>query len=477
MTENNGQSNEKQPEAPKKDKLGGPGGVQRIQRPGSMKKPAPKPPVVKDKKSETSRIDLSEAMTPEDASNEKVPTLQQAMATPPVEPLPSPVQMQTDLGHTDEEAKKSTIRIDASETQELPTGSGIVSEMSEDELAALEESAKRSTIRIDMPLAEPKKPVVDEDSKKSTIKIESKEEEALPPGSGIVADMDEDELAQMGEHAKSSTIRIDMPEEKPVSAPSLEEAKKSTIRIDAPAENLKNVQPEDITEATKKQTVRVQVDDLANKGDTQRVDGKAIEHQMAEGLRKTTTRLDMGEVITTEDDADIFKKRTAVLDASKFTKARDGQTGPRTIRIKRPTQTPPTAILSSPVAPPTAPISHAPTPIAVPSVEDAKKSETARIELPPEAEGGAKLHTRRKTVRIKRPDGTSASRELTISKPTVMPSRSMSRVEKTEVPGEMDIHPVFPILALCAAIITLVLLYILAAQTIAPGLPFPGRLG
>jgi len=574
MAEKKSQGNEKKP-VPPKIKLGAvdSDALKFVKSGGAVKKSKPKPSISTDKKSETSRIDLSEAMTPGEVVAEAPPTIQDALTSPTeqmtaptifvdesvisddeskkstikidaVEEAPLPAgsgivseMSEEDLAAVEEaakrstiridmpleepiqpivdiDAKKSTIKIDAPE-EALPAGSGIVSEMSEEDLAAVEEAAKRSTIRIDMPLEEPVQPVVDTDARKSTIKIDSPEDDTLPLGSGIVADMGQDELESVRESAKSSTIRIDMPLEAapaPVppeepkkstiqvalpdteSTPSvvppvaksltetqkqslLESTKKSTIRIDVPSERLKKIEPEDVVEATKKQTVRVQVDDIAHKGDTQPVNSAAVEQQILEGMKKTTTRLDMGEVLSGEEDADIFKKRTAVLDSSKFpTSKAPSPTGPRTIRIKRPTQTPPTAVLSTPAAPPTASLS-APAPVAVPSVEDAKKSETARIELPPEASSGTKMQTRRKTVRIKRPDGTAASRELTISRPSGKASKSSARVEKTEVPGEQDIHPVFSVVALCAAIVTLVLLYVLAAQTIAPGLPFPGRLG
>lgn len=528
-----GSDNEKKQEPPK-IKLGDFSGEDvKFDQPDS-------PPLSREqqKKSETSRIDLSEAMEAEESDlQEPGEDLQESMKKSTIRiDMPIEEEAVTPAAATtpDEEAKKSTIKIDAAEQTEN-ADDGL--QMSEADQAALEESAKRSTIKIDMPEEEEIPPPAtaatpDEESKKSTIRIDSEEPqapfqepspediEASAKRSTIRIDAPQEEeypaeqekVPDVSDEAKKSTIKIDteptaaQPKAPPSGISStemrdesaIEGAKKSTIRIDVPEERLKDVEQEDVTEGKKKKTVRVQVDEEARKGDTQPVDTEKATQQLAEGQKKSTSRIDIGDVLSKDEEADIFKRRTAVLDASKFPPAAPTAAGPRTIRIKRPSQTPPTAIMSEPptstqiskpkgatqrvkpktqAAPPEAEATPAPkmdktpTAMAVPTVEDAKKSETARIELPPEA-SGSRPPTRRKTVRIKRPDGTSASRELTIARPSKAPA--MEAEEKTQVPVEKT-GPVFSILALVATLVLLVLLYVLAAQTIGTGLPFPGR--
>ena len=98
----------------------------------------------------------------------------------------------------------------------------------------------------------------------------------------------------------------------------------------------------DITEAAKKATARVQIDDEVKKGDTQRV-AAATDADLLESAKRKTSKIDMGTILDEDEEEDIFKRRTAVLDASKLPQS--NQTGPRTIRIKRPGATPPSTTI------------------------------------------------------------------------------------------------------------------------------------
>jgi hypothetical protein len=190
-----------------------------------------------------------------------------------------------------------------------------------------------------------------------------------------------------------------------------EMAKRSTVRINtAITEGVTQPVEEDLKESSMKSTVRVQVDTEARKGDTQRVGPAA--NKIPEPMKNQTSRIDISTVLDEDEEEDIFKRRTAMLDPSRFTGGDQQQGGaaPRTIRIKRPGTPPtaPTAVLpteSHPAAatnvPPTQQMA------ASPIVDEARKSETSRIDLPPEAMA-KRPQTRRKTLKIKRPDGTSS---------------------------------------------------------------------
>ncbi len=105
---------------------------------------------------------------------------------------------------------------------------------------------------------------------------------------------------------------------------------------------------------------------------------------------------------------------------------------------------------------------------------DAKKSETARIDLPPEAE--ERPITRPKTIRIKRPDGTTARKQLTIARPADAESVTAAPVVAAMEGEEAEVGTAFSACALAAVVVTSILIYVLMAQTIASSLPFPGKI-
>jgi hypothetical protein len=266
--------------------------------------------------------------------------------------------------------------------------------------------------------------------KKETTRIDLSAAMQIPKG---VAPREEDEL-------KRSTTRIDwnagmtpMSEEE-----KREAAKKSTIRIET--SEITPIPEDDKNEAAKKSTVRVQIDEERAKGDTARLDARAIAGA-EEAAKKRTARIDLNEVLDESDD--IFKRRTALLDASKFTGVTEAPGAPRTIRIKRP-DTPPTTVLKK--AEKEAEVEPVHT-----EQDSARKSETARIDLPPEATD--QPPTRRKTIRIKRPEGSS-SKPLVIGKTESVSEPVMAVSAK---PAEEEAGTLFSALALVAVLVGIAL--------------------
>ena len=271
--------------------------------------------------------------------------------------------------------------------------------------------------------------------KKETTRIDLSSAMPLPKGG---APRDE-------EHAKKSTSRIDWTSGiTPMSEDAKQEAaKKSTIRITT--SQITPLPDEDKSEATKKATVRVQIDEERAKGDTSRLDAKAIAGA-EEAAKKRTARIDLNEVLDESDD--IFKRRTALLDANKFTGAVEAPSAPRTIRIKRP-ETPPTTAMRRPEP---AVEEEAEAEAIGTETDSGKKSETARIDLPPEA--ADQPPTRRKTIRIKRPEGG-----ITTSKPLVI-GRAESIGESAAAsakPAEEEAGSLFSIMALVAVLVGIAL--------------------
>ncbi|OQA26650.1 MAG: hypothetical protein BWY59_01308 [Verrucomicrobia bacterium ADurb.Bin345] len=346
---------------------------------------------------------------------------------------------------------------------------------------------KQQTARIDFtravrPPAAPVKPGMPSDPKKSTSKIE------LPKGITAVPQADLDELS------KRSTIRISSPSEmqpmteedkqqavskatvridlgsgmQPLTDEQKEEAlKKSTVRIDTPAD-IQPVSEADKLELAKKTTARVIIDEDRAKGDTTRIEPATAEP--SDAAKKRTARIDLGEML--DDEQDIFKRRTALIDSSKFAGSTEAPGAPRTIRIKRP-ETPPTTQMPRPPEP--EPEEDVVVPVS--QAEAARKSETARIDLPPEV--AEQPPTRKKTIRIKRPGSSGAG-----SKPLVI---TRTPVDTGYTPGakpkivEED-SPAFAWIAIAAVLVSAVLIYVLASQVgtvaelIPARFPYPGSL-
>lgn len=236
---------------------------------------------------------------------------------------------------------------------------------------------------------------------------------------------------------KAQTSRIDLKD-------AAAGAKQDTARIEVPAadaEDKSGPQADDL----KKHTMRVQVEqEAAGKQDTSRIDVDAVlEKQEAKEARP--------------------------VDGEESTAATEPEPAvgvPKTIRIKRP-------------GAPAAAVSPSAAADAVetkdPGAPDDKKSKTSRIELPSET---ADDHppTRRKTVRIKRPEVSASSRQLKIMRPaesaeTALPTTISG--QRKEV--ESSLGTVCSVLVIAAVLLAAVLVYVLAAQTVAPNLPLPGR--
>lgn len=234
----------------------------------------------------------------------------------------------------------------------------------------------------------------------------------------------------------------------PPAAPEIQ--KRNTIRIEAPP-------------VLKAETQKV-------KTETQKIPPRAMSETMrvelAEPLKSETTRINIPaeafqkkpgsapRAIPANATDDIFKRATIPVGIP--TPPPTPAAKPKTLAVKRP--------VSPPAEPP---------PVVAPeqrTVAEAKKSETARLDLP--ADAGERPATRPKTIRIKRPDSTTARKVLTIARPD---AESASLSVSGSATEEESAGTVFSVLALVAVLIACVLIYVLAAQTIAPDLPFPGR--
>ncbi len=171
--------------------------------------------------------------------------------------------------------------------------------------------------------------------------------------------------------------------------------------------------------------------------------------------KSDTTRIEVPAGAASDD---VFKSKTVPVGVPVNAPPR-----PKTIQIKKPAAAPGESIIVSPES-------------TASATEQARKSETARIDL--SAEELDRPATRPKTIRIKRPDGTSGRKALTISRPEESAAEPVGIQPIGEIEGADEDAPglLVGLAAIAALLIAGVLVYVLLAQTLAPTLPFPGRI-
>jgi hypothetical protein len=145
-------------------------------------------------------------------------------------------------------------------------------------------------------------------------------------------------------------------------------------------------------------------------------------------------------------------------------------TGPKTIRIKRPSQ-----IQTIKPAAGTPEVEVTP---AVPAAVSAVKSSTSRLELAedmPQADGQL---TQRKTIKIRRAEGGAAApRAIPHSMAVARIEAGMAEQAAEQAAEQHAVHVLFPIAAAVALLILGVMVYILLAQAFPnPSLSYPGRI-
>lgn len=228
---------------------------------------------------------------------------------------------------------------------------------------------------------------------------------------------------------KSDTSRIELSQARP---PTPEETKKATARIAGGTQPIRIM-----SEVERMAAAKAAEKAKSATGPVPQPPPSVIE----EASKRQTTRIDLSEILG--GDEDIFKRRTTLLDASQI-QAAAAAPQPRTIRIKRPEEAP-----TGPITPPEPPRVE---PIAA----EARKAETARLEVPtPPPE---EAPTRKKTIRIKRPEGPEPSIARPVSAPSVI-ARAPAMA-----PAEEEESTLFSILSLVALLVTCFLIYVLIAQ-------------
>ncbi len=281
--------------------------------------------------------------------------------------------------------------------------------------------------------------------------------------------MSDDQMTTNG-NGEPPKIKLNLTATRPPTGPKEGAPPTTTIRVARPTEGGKNkaettridlaqaqkpgeTQPVEAQRAAMQTTMRVEiVDETTRKAETTRID-------LAAAIPKSAPRVELSK----EEAEDVFKRRTMAVGVPTPAPAAP-PSRPKTIQVKKPVTQPVPGTVDSAIA-------H--------DVAQAKKSETARIDLPSAAEGDRPV-TRPKTIRIKRPDGTSGRKPLVIARPDgeAAPAATLTGFPTTQdsTEGEEPAGTMYSVLALVALLIVCVLVYVLAAQSVALDLPWPGRL-
>ncbi len=237
-------------------------------------------------------------------------------------------------------------------------------------------------------------------------------------------------------------------------------------------ENIDGESLDDLYQAALNATQRVILDEK-EKAATNKIDTDESQvlkkAELAEASKKSTARLDLGEMLSDDERQEIMKHETMHISADGSSPAKPKPSG--TMKIQRPDSPAPEAASDSTMAIPL-------------DLEESKKSETARIDLPREL-ASSKPSSGRKTIRIKRPDGSGAAARPALNVARSSSSSSESAPTSAETAARNAISfdaddsdvdsPAFGALALVAVLVGLALVYVLVA-TMVPALPFPGRL-
>lgn len=263
---------------------------------------------------------------------------------------------------------------------------------------------------------------------------------------------------------KVETTRVNLssavppPKAKPVRTDT--EEKSATIQID----DLSQESLDDLYKAALNATQRVILDEHKTAAASGDVSASLRQVEIAEANKKHTARIDLNEMLTPEEQAELQKKKTMSIGEEKPAPA-------ATVKLRSPVSGADAGSSTISIAPV--------------DTTESQKSETARIDLPGgiPASGGSPP-SQRKTIRIKRPDGSSLSaggRTLTIARtgtataPTAIPSEDALTLD-SEAGSDAESHSLtFSLLALVAVLVALAVVYVLTA-TMMPDLPFPGRL-
>ncbi len=218
----------------------------------------------------------------------------------------------------------------------------------------------------------------------------------------------------------------------------------------------------------KKKTARIALDQVtAETGAASAVPGTGIASKTIRLAPAMTGQVaaapfpSVGKALTGMLVSDETKRKTsrisldAVLPQLEVTAPAGGDSTPKTIRIKRPTlSVPPASIPPIQV--------KEPPPSVVVAAPINEKSQTSRVDIPPEAVAMEEQQTQKKTIKIRRADGGAP--ETGAAPRSISISRTEAAVAVPETVQVAAPHWSFVLVAAAAVVTLCVMLYVLMAQ-------------
>ena len=253
-------------------------------------------------------------------------------------------------------------------------------------------------------------------------------------------------------------LATNAPKKKETSRIPLEVAKRQTSRIPLEGTKQGGLTRSPSSEAEAPKTIRIKPA-TASQGAAPASPGAAkAETSNLEAAKRKTSRISLESAMSTGTEE---------------------EGGPKTIKLKRPSEAPT--------------IKAARPPAAAAAADSAAKGQTARIDIPEEESEQDVSPTRKKTIRVKRPsgaaEGTGPKQEVKAAKGS--PAEKAALAAANLQMGEPEPHGAFSLVAIAAIFVCIVCIYMFTAQAFGPNhsltqlsygspgldLPWPGKLG
>lgn len=170
-----------------------------------------------------------------------------------------------------------------------------------------------------------------------------------------------------------------------------------------------------------------------------------------------------GELPPSKKETSRIPLEAALAPEEKETK--EPSTGPKTIRLKRPSEATTIKVSQRPM---------------ISKIGEEAPAEEAMGKTSPLDEAVAELEdtstpTKRKTIRVKRPTKRPGVESVSMPVAGAEEQPEEAKAEVAAVPAD-EPGLAFSLVAIAAVVVACVAIYVLAAQTVAPDLPWPGRI-
>lgn len=199
---------------------------------------------------------------------------------------------------------------------------------------------------------------------------------------------------------------------------------------------------------------------------------------------QTKTASSPGAAKAETSNLEAAKRKTSRISLESAIQSPSEEAGPKTIKLKRPSEAPTIKVAKAPAAESAAPQKDES------DVDEAVKGKTARLDIPDEDNEPDVSPTRKKTIRVKRPSAAETGpKDVTPAKGS--PAERAALAAANQNVGEKEPHGTFSFIAVAAIFVCIVCIYLFCSQALGPNasltqlsygapgtdLPWPGKIG